>query len=105
MKAAAVAPVGDLVSEGGAETALLHHHFQHLLAEDSAEDVRVQPADGLKSAVLSAPTSLRHQPVQVGVKVELVAVGLNRQDGGGHCVRAQGVLQIQAQASPGTAAV
>ncbi len=60
------------MSEGEAEAALLHHHFQHLLAEDSAEDVRVQPADGLKSAVLSPPTSLRHQAVQVGVIVELV---------------------------------
>jgi len=45
-----VAPVG----EGGAEAALLQHHFQHLLAENSAEDVRVQPADGLKSAAVFA---------------------------------------------------
>ena len=59
----------------------MHHHFQHLSAENSATDVRVQPADGLKSDVVSAPTPLSHQAVRVGVKVELVAVGLNRQDG------------------------
>ena len=42
--------------------------------------------------------------VQVGVKVELVAVGLNRQDGCGARARPQGVLQVQAEASPGTPA-
>ena len=54
--------------------------------------------------MVSPPTSLHHQAVQVGVKVELVAVGLNRQDGCRHRVRPQGVLQVQVEASPGTAA-
>ena len=38
------------------------------------------------------------------MKVELVAVGLNRQDGCRHRVRPQGVLEVLAEAAPGTAA-
>lgn len=40
-----------------------HHHSQHLSAENSAEDVRVQPVDGLKSAVAELKPSGHHRSI------------------------------------------
>ena len=80
---AAVEPVRDVLSKLGAEAALGDHHGQDLLAESGAENVRVEPGDGLESAVTFAPGPVRQQAVQVGMPVELVAVRLDGEDGRG----------------------
>ena len=101
---AAVAPVRDVLGKLGAEAPLGDHHGQDLLAESGAENVRVEPGDGLEGVVSFAPGPVGQQAMQVGMPVELVAVGLDGEDGRGHAVTAQGMSEVLAEASPsGTA--
>ena len=101
---AAVAPVRDVLGKLGAEAPLGDHHGQDLLAESGAENVRVEPGDGLEGVVTFAPGPVGKQAMQVGMPVELVAVRLDGEDGCGHGVGAQGMSEVLAEASPsGTA--
>jgi len=68
------------------------------------ENVRVEPGDGLKGVVTFAPGPVGQQTVQVGMPVELLAVGLDGKDGRGHALGIRGVSEVWAEASPsGTA--
>ena len=101
---AAVAPVRDVLGKLGAEAPLGDHHGQDLLAESGAENVRVEPGDGLEGVVTFAPGPVGQQAVQVGMPVELVAVRLDGEDGRGHAVTAQGMSEVLAEASPSSTA-
>ena len=76
----AVAPVRDVLGKLGAEAPIGEHHGQDLLAENGAENVRVEPGDGLEGIVSFAPGPVLQKAMQVGMPVELVAVGLDGKD-------------------------
>ena len=56
---AAVAPVRDVLGRLGAEAALGDPHGQDLLVESGAENVRVEPGDGLNRRRLFCPRPRR----------------------------------------------
>ncbi len=98
----AVAPSPQLFSEIWAETPLLDQHPEHLMLKKGAKN---SPLGFTQRGVDSifVPSAVTDERMQVGVRVELVAISLNGEDGGRNSLPAQGTLIIEMQTSPGTA--
>ena len=70
------------MGEVPAEAMLRSQHLEDVVLEQPREPLRVQRVEGLK-LLLPIPNAVADQRVQVGMEIELVAVGLDGDDGPG----------------------
>jgi len=98
-KAAGV-PGAQLLGKVPTQTALLDHHLQDLMLKKASEDLRIHFAHRLRAA-LGCPSTIAGE--QMKMRIEFVALGLDRYHRPWNGAFAERRLGRLAQADPGTA--
>ena len=80
-----------------------HHHLQDPVLEQAAEQRGVEAVDRDPTAV-PMPSRVADQPMEVSVRSQVVAPGLDGKDGPRNRAGPQAALDIVPEAGPGTAA-